>query len=117
MYRAPSASDVLCLALNTGTGKPAVFPKWVVRVWVWYRILAHRGTPGTRTMVSRVFTGILQIYLFIIYYYYILPLFDILRRDFRVEFETPPNVRSSDHSLILRHGSHLLYPPPPQDAR
>ena len=45
------------LRLNTGMGKPAVFPKWVVWVWVQYWILAHHSTPCTHTMVSHVFTS------------------------------------------------------------
>ena len=47
------------IGFNTGTGKPAVFPKRVTRVRVRYWILAYRGTPCTHTAVSRVFTGIL----------------------------------------------------------
>ena len=48
------------LALNMGTGKPEVFPKQVVWVWVRSWILAHHGTLRTYTAVSWVFTGILQ---------------------------------------------------------
>ena len=48
---------LLQLGFSMGTGKPKVFPKWVVWVRVWYRILAHRGTPHTHTAVSWVFTG------------------------------------------------------------
>ena len=33
------------LGLNTGAGKPAVFPKWVMWVQVWFSFLAHCGTP------------------------------------------------------------------------
>lgn len=43
------------LGFDMGMGKPAVFPKWVARVRVWFSILAHRDTPRTHTAVSRVF--------------------------------------------------------------
>jgi hypothetical protein len=33
------------VGLNTGAGKPAVFPKRVLRVRVQFLFLAHRGTP------------------------------------------------------------------------
>ena len=66
---------------------------------LWHTAYPCCGVTGIHGNIVNVF-----IYYF---YYYILPLFDILRWDFRVEFETPPNVWSSDHSLILRHGSHL----------
>jgi hypothetical protein len=33
------------LGLNTGAGKPTVFPKRVCWVWVWFPFLAHHGTP------------------------------------------------------------------------
>ena len=49
------------LGLGTGTGKPAVIPKRVTRVWVWCSILAHHGIPRTRTAVSRVCMSIIII--------------------------------------------------------
>ena len=51
---------MLEVGFNTGTGKPAVFPKRVRRVRVRFWLLANRDTPRTRTAVSRVCTGILQ---------------------------------------------------------
>jgi len=45
---------------NTGTGKPAVFPKRVGQVRVRCWILTHRRTPRTRAAVLRVLTGLLQ---------------------------------------------------------
>src|ERR1700685_3910749 len=32
------------LGLNTGAGKPAVLPKQVTWVWVWFSFLAHHST-------------------------------------------------------------------------
>ena len=48
------------VAFNTGTVKPVVLLKRVLRVRVRSRFLAYRDTPRTRTTVSRVFTGLLQ---------------------------------------------------------
>jgi len=48
------------LVLNTGTGKPAVFPKRVARVRVRWWSSAHCDTPCTRTAVSRVWMGKFQ---------------------------------------------------------
>ena len=51
---------ILCLGLNTGTGKPAVIPKWVSWVWVQFWFLVHCNTPCTCVAVSQVCTGKLQ---------------------------------------------------------
>jgi len=48
-----------CLGCNTGTGKPAVFPKRVRQVRVRCWILTHRRTPRTRAAVLQVLTGLL----------------------------------------------------------
>src|SRR6266436_2768326 len=50
----------LTIGCNTGTGKPAVFPKRVGQVRVRCWILTHRRTPRTRAAVLRVLTGLLQ---------------------------------------------------------
>ena len=50
---------LLYLGFRTGTGKPAVLPKRVPWVRVWFRFLAHRDTPRTRAAVSRVLVGLL----------------------------------------------------------
>ena len=47
----------LWIGLNTGTGIPAVFPKWVMQVQVWYSILSHRATLHTHTHGYGYFTG------------------------------------------------------------
>src|SRR5882762_4309463 len=48
------------IGFGTGTEKPAVFPKRVVRVRVRCWTLAYRGIPLPVPAVSRVCTGILQ---------------------------------------------------------
>ena len=51
--------DAETIGCNTGTGKPAVFPKRVIQVRVRCWILTHRRTPRTCAAVLRVFTGLL----------------------------------------------------------
>ena len=59
----------LHLGCNTGTGKPAVFPKQVRQVRVRCWILTHRRTPRTRAAVLRVLTGLLYYgYLYYLYF-------------------------------------------------
>jgi hypothetical protein len=107
------------LGLNTGTGKPAVFPKWVL--WGYGSELLY--TAAYRAPVPRChgYSRVKYIWmcLFIIFIITSYPLFDILMCDFQAEFETPPNVvRSSDHCialfllllLLLGHGSHFKIP-------
>jgi len=56
-YR-PASNGRESVGCNTGTGKPAVFPKRVRQVRVRCWILTHRRTLRTRATVLRVLTGL-----------------------------------------------------------
>jgi len=69
----PSRRWWLCgkwIGCNTGTGKPAVFPKRVGQVRVRCWILTHRRTPRTCATVLQVFTGLLQVGLSLLFLFY-----------------------------------------------
>ena len=104
--------------MNTGAGKPAVFPKRVVRVRVRFSFLAHRGTPLPiprccgYSRVKYIFNLLMYIF-----YYYISSrcLFNILRCD--VEQSLKLHETSSDPIFLVF--ILLLYPltTPPTNAR
>ena len=51
------SDGLVLLAFRTGSGIPAVLPKWVARVRVRYAILSHRATPHPYLQLYGYFTG------------------------------------------------------------
>jgi hypothetical protein len=103
------------LGLNTGAGKPAVFPKRVWRVQVRFSFLAHRGTPlpvprycgYVRVNPNKVIL-IFTVFFFLFFFQCFFSKFITSRRD-----ETKYGTVSRTHTFASYHQPTLSFTPTP----